>query len=262
MTTQSPATVYKSSDVLPALFELAEPFNRGLFHRLPSGVYVMRKPWATKDKRPVILEYEGRKLELVRESDGAIVNLDSFQQDAFHGEMSKRNSVELTHGSFGQHVEGAFSDEGAAYKENVLARGWVYALERIGPDGQVYQVIRRPANAPSRYQLFGSDGRPLLTSPQISADTPHAFLEGPLQKAPTKIGYVGAFEGFLPQDIEIKDKIVDNRRIRWNGNYPDESGWSAVRCYWVSDERGLVADANGPLYGYDYGALGTFAKAL
>ncbi len=53
----------------------------------------MRKPWATKDKRPVLLEYEDRKLEFVRESDGAIVNLDSFQQDAFHGEIKDYTST-------------------------------------------------------------------------------------------------------------------------------------------------------------------------
>lgn len=268
MTTQSPVTVYKPSDVLPALFEVAEPFDKGLFDRLQSGVYVMRRPWATKDKIPVILEYEGGKLEFVRESDGAIINLDSFQQDAFHSEMSKRNSVELTHGSFGQHVDAAFSDEGVAYKRDVLARGWVYALERIGPDGQVYQVVRRPANVvylvnppKLRYHLFGSD-RPLLTLIRMPADTPYAFLEGPLQGCPTRRGYVGEFEGVLPQDGEIKDEIVDNRRIHWGGEYPDENNSSAVRCNWVSVVKELYVIAVPPLDRDNDGVLSTFAKAL
>lgn len=260
MTTQTPIIVTSLEELIPTLLENAEPFDKKDFSRLPSGAYVRNRAWPSK--RPVSLKVDGFSINYVREDRGnAIVNLHRIQQEDFHRELSNKFGVELTNVPFKTIVEAVYSDEGALFKANVLVPLRIYALELIGPDG-VYHTVKSPQQP--KYQLV-SRGRLLIPAPQQPIGMAYMSLsDDPIQaEVPTKTGYFNQFKGALPVNRELNpERGEKSKGGRWNGNHPDEYGWSAVWCGWYSDDGRLDAYAGWPLSWDNDGVLGTFAKAL
>lgn len=194
MAIQTPVIIKSEEDVLPALLENAEPFDKKDFTRLHSGVYVRNRAWSSK--RSVSLRTDDGDIRYTREDRrNEIVNLHRVQQEELHRKLSKKFSVELEHGTFINILEAAYSDEGAEFRGNVLVPFWVYALELIGPDG-VYHTIRNPQ---PEYKLV-SGGKLLIPDPQHPAGIPYMDLcDDPIQrKVPTKTGYFNQFKGAIP----------------------------------------------------------------
>lgn len=249
MATQTPELVTSTEELIYTLQQLAEPFRKEDFERLPSGVHVRKQPW--KIRKQVIYADEDRGHIKYANDRNEIVNLDRSQQEALHGQLSNKHGVELRNGALKEIIEAY--DYSEKFKQNTLIDKWVYALEIITPDG----VGRswRPLNPP--YAVF-HDGR--LMTPSKHPE-PYLNLMGKLQtEIPTKSEYFSKFNGFIPTDKELGPKS-ENSKGYWNGIYPDKFGYSAAGG-WVSVVVRLFADAVVPLDWVDYGVLGTFAERL
>jgi hypothetical protein len=151
----------------------------------------------------------------------------------------------LEHGSLRRQLDAVYSPEGQAYIDTVLAKFWVYTGEMGSKSYNTHEF--------GRVVKVESIGPTVV----FEGETPHQPTSGEYRFILSRKGV------YVPSEVGPFRHIEDvTGNGYWNGVHSDTQGRSAVRCYWNSNERGLHADATGPLVRTEPIALGVWRKLV
>lgn len=199
--------------------------------------------------------YPLRVLREIRTSDrgytkrgGVVYGLTSNEEFDILDSLSTAN-LPLRHVRLAEDKAVAYSNEGQAYRQNVLVTWWTRTGQfiRLSGDTPLRKALALPINpsASGTGQLITRDRR-----------LPNGYSTKEIL-VPTKTGFFTTIFGDIPVDGDISIERPNAEKItKWNGIYPDENGISAVWCHWKSSEQILYAVADRPLGGGGDVALG------
>lgn len=177
---------------------------------------------------------------------GIVYGLTSDEEFNILDSLSTAN-LPLRHVRIAENKVAAYSNEGQAYRQNVLV-WWTRTGQFICLSGDT--ALRKALAVPINPSASG-------TGQLITRDRrlPNGYSTKEIV-VPTKTGFFTTISGDIPVDGDISVERPDAEEIiHWNGTYPDENGISAVLCRWNSEVRGLYVVADRPLLKGADGAL-------
>lgn len=237
------------NELAEAIAEYAIRPKEGEFLLVPLGDGNVAKihPYPLRASRPIRVG----NFDYV-DNHGAVVRLTAPEDFAVLASLSTPD-LPLRHVYLGEQLAAAYSDEGEEFKNKVQVQYWTRTGQIIwkNNDDAVRKVLSLVPTSET------SADAQLITADRAS---PNGY-KSVVITVPTKTGYFNSLSGPIPTDGDIMTSRPDGRVGRWNGNYPDKNGLSAVGCLWLSVGERLYADAGLPLYWNDVGVLGMATDA-
>ena len=184
---------------------------------------------------------------------GTVYGLASDEEFNILDSLSTVN-LPLRHVRLAENKAAAYSNEGQAYKQNVLMVWWSRTgqLIRLSGDTALREALALPISpsASAKGQLITRDSR-----------LPNGYNTKEIV-VPSKTGFFTTISGDMPVDGDISVMKPDAEEImHWNGIYPDENGIATVWCRWNSKLGGLYVVGDRLLVGATDGALSIAADA-